>query len=247
MASSPFGCNANNLFGKKAKTIGPPAPPEPVVLEADKSQVITAIIPFGTRNAANIRKTMHDTIVIDGQRIFMYRTVNGWTNIHLESTELVPKLTCEPKAALKIAWAAFNNCPNVSTTTLKWKGQTDTLTYDDIDNMDFNPLPVGDGDGPDATTGNKTDAEVLHDMLKEMTEKVETLDTKLGYITDKLDYTYDLFKEFVNPSSDDSTGDDTAHPENSRSTRGEASSSKDALTADPTTTGGNKKSRRRGA
>jgi len=54
-------------------------------------------------------------------------------------------------------------------------------------------------------------------------------------------------KEFVNPSSDDSTGDDTAHPGNSRSTRGEASSSKDAHTADPTTTVGNKKLRRRGA
>jgi len=53
-------------------------------------------------------------------------------------------------------------------------------------------------------------------------------------------------KAFVNPSSDDSTGDDTARPANSRSIRGEASSSKDAHTADPTTAGG-KKSRRRGA
>ena len=59
MSSSPFGCNRKNLFSNKAKEA---APPETVTLIADKSQVITAIIPFSTKQAANIRAHMHANV-----------------------------------------------------------------------------------------------------------------------------------------------------------------------------------------
>ena len=125
--SSPFACNRGpSPFGSKLAKAKEAAVPEPVTLIADKSQVITAIIPFQTKQAAAIRQHMHANITSNGQKIFIYRAVNGWTNIALDATEAAPKLTCDPITTLKTAWHEFTNCSAVSTITIKWK-DTDTV------------------------------------------------------------------------------------------------------------------------
>ena len=148
MSSSPFGCNQKNSFGSKLSKAKDNSAPEPVTLIADKNQVITAIIPFNTPMAASIRQHMHTTVLNDGQKIFIYRSVNGWTNIALDSSEAAPKLTCDPVTTLIKAWTEFNKCPQVSNITIKWKGSEQALSYDDIAGMEaeFVALPEGTGD-----------------------------------------------------------------------------------------------------
>ena len=189
--SSPFGCNQKNLFGSKAKPKDKPGP-EPVTLVANKNQVITAIIPFNTKQAANIRQHMHANVTHDGQRIFLYRAQNGWTNISLESTESAPKLTCDPTQTLIIAWKAFNECPLVNPLQIKWEGSDQVLGYDDIATMEtqFEALPDATEDTVQAGS-SKTDAEVLYDMITDtnktiglLQDKLEGFDAKLAHIVD---------------------------------------------------------------
>jgi hypothetical protein len=194
MASSPFGCNAKkNLFSGKAKA-AQPAPGELVTLEVTKFQVITAIIPFNTKQAPNIRQDMHNHCVYDSQKIFMFRAVNGWTNIALDSTEETPKLTCDPQSALKIAWRVFNDSPYVSRLVMKSKESGKEFGYDDIDNLEFDDLPEASGD---SDTRDKTDADVLYDLstkislqLTKLDQKMIALDKKVDYIVGTLDTYY---------------------------------------------------------
>ena len=194
MASSPFGCNQKNLFGSKAKP-QVASVPEPVGLVAEKNQVITALIPFQTKKAAEVRQHMHANIIENGQKIFIYRAVNGWTNISLESTETSPKLTCDPITTLKTAYREFTNCGAVSKVTIKWKGSDNELGYDDIDAMEpeFDPLPEETADTT-AAGGSKTDAEVLYDMIAAndksiaaVLDKVQATELRLNYIVDIID------------------------------------------------------------
>lgn len=191
MSSSPFACNKKDLFGTKAKK-PEVAPPEPVMLVADKSQVVTAEIPFNTKQAGPIRQHMHSNILHNNQKIFVFRSIDGaakgWTNIALDSTEASPKLTCDPITSLYTAWREFNICPNVSTVSIKWKNEETVLGYDDIAMMDglFDPLPVPDGTNNDGagSSGNKTDAEVIADKLVEQDEKLAKINQKLVKMTE---------------------------------------------------------------
>ena len=186
--SSAFGCNQkNSLLGSKLSKSNQVNPPEPVLLVANKNQVITAVIPFNTKRAAEIRQHMHATIVKDGQRIFIYRSVNGWTNIALDSTDANPKLTCDPITTLITAWREFNNCTAVSTVSIKWDGSDTVLGYDDIRGMEatFEALP--DATNEDNAGSSKTDAEILYDMVESGNNKLEALTTKIEYIIDKVD------------------------------------------------------------
>ena len=178
MPPSMFGCNQKNLFGAKAKA-NVRGEPEPVTLVADPSQVITAIIPFQTKNAALIRQHMHSNITENGQKIFLYRQVNGWTNISLESTETAPKLTsCDPITTLKVAWREFNACNVVSKVIVKWSGSDEELGFDDIDHMEdkFMPLPEADDSTTNNAGGSKTDAEVLYDMIDAIGKQVTKIE-----------------------------------------------------------------------
>ena len=200
--SSPFGCNQKSTIGTafsgKAKET---APPEPVVIVVDKSQVVTAIIPFGTKNAASIRSHMHGNILIDGQKCFIYRNMNGWTNIGLESTATAPRLTFDPITVLKKAVPEFDACPFVSTVTIKWTDGTTINGYDAIDGLDgmFDPLPVADESPQDMTDTRKTDGEILHACLVEMDKKVDTVDGKLAHVVSVVDK---LYKFLVDDDSD---------------------------------------------
>ena len=201
-SSSVFGCNkqSSNLFkgGKlsKEKT----AAPEPVILIADKNQVITAIIPFNTPMAASIRQHMHTTVLNDGQKIFIYRSVNGWTNIALDSSEAAPKLTCDPVTTLIKAWTEFNKCPQVSNITIKWKGSEQALSYDDIAGMEaeFVALPEGTGDADNHGESSKSDAEVLGDMVSalgdQMGNQMSTLSTNIDECHTQLTYLINLME-----------------------------------------------------
>ena len=116
---SAFGCNQKkSVFGSpaKAKEV---IPREAVILVANKNQVITALIPYNSKQAATIRQHMHLNITIDGQRVFLFRPINGWTNIALDATETNPKLTANPITALKLAYTKFNECTAVSSVTIK--------------------------------------------------------------------------------------------------------------------------------
>lgn len=184
MSSSPFNCNQKNLFSSTFKAKEKSSPPEPVVLIADPNSIITVEIPYGTKNAPTIRAHMHSNIVTtDNKRVFIYRQMNGWTNIHLDSTEACPKLTMDPIHTLKLAWREFTDCPQVSTVTIRWKDGTVVNGYDGIDDMDgqFTALPEPT-DSADATpTTTQTDAEVLHDALMQVMRKVESMEQ---HITD---------------------------------------------------------------
>jgi len=181
MSSSPFGCNAkksslgNSLKAKEA------IPREPVTLIADKKyQIITAIIPYNSKQAAAIRQHMHANITIDGQRVFIFRTSNGWTTVALDATESNPKLTGNPITVLKLAFTKFNECTAVSNVTIKWAGSDEIMTYEDIDQMEaqFEPLPDAQPDADIVTT--KGDADYLMDKLNEIEKKVDDKVHELG-------------------------------------------------------------------
>ena len=184
MSSSPFGCNANrSLSGYgKAKALAP-APPEPVTLVADRTQVITAQIPFNTKQAGKIRQAMHENILVNGQRVFIYRQVNGWTTVALDSTEQNPKLTADPYTTLKIAWKAFNDCPFVDPLIIK-DANNNNVTYEGIDSLVFDDLPAGE-DAP-AVADGRNDAEVIMDEVNaikvSVKEQLEAQETKMAYM-----------------------------------------------------------------
>jgi hypothetical protein len=208
--SSPFACNAKkSLFGGKAKSKDV-APPERVTLIVDKSQVVTALIPYQTKQANAIRAHMHQSVLHDGQRIFIFRQVNGWTNISLESTESVPKLTCDPITTLITAWREFSTCPSVSDVVIKWKGTNEELGYDDIAGMDgqFDPLP--EATETTATADDKTDADVLYDAIQAVDKKIDALDAKLVHLISVGERTYSLIEHEDEPVQTSSTAGGTS-------------------------------------
>lgn len=179
MASSPFGCNKKSSFGSPFKGKEKASPPEDVTLIADKSQVITAIIPFGTKVSPAIRQFMHANILCpEKKRIFIYRDGNGWTNIDLKSTEQTPMLTANPIYCLKTAYTAFNDCPQVKDVIIKWTDGTVVSDYDAIDDMDGQFIDL-----PTATeaeeSSSKSEGEVLHEMLAYVMKKMDTLDQRM--------------------------------------------------------------------
>jgi hypothetical protein len=184
MSTNPFGCNKRNSFNsfstnKAEKKIVP----EPVTLIAAKSQVITLNIPFNTPAAQSIRTYMHTHCVSDGvpaQKLFIYRSANGWTNIALDSTEQSPKLTADVYYTLKTAWRTFNDCSHVSNLTMRNEDGS-TFEYDDIDKMEFIPLP----DKVDVVQhgeASRTDAEVILEMIEKVHKKQSEMDGKLDAI-----------------------------------------------------------------
>ena len=205
MASSPFGCNPKkSVFGNKT-VLDKQAAPEAVLLLADKSQVITAMIPYNSANAAKIRACMHENVQFDGHKIFIYRAVNGWSNIALDSTAEAPKLTCDPITALKSAWTAFAACPQVGKLTIRWKGEDKDLSYDDVDGMEglFDPLP-DESPAPRAqSVDNKSDAEYLMEKLNEIDKKIELVDLKHAHLVE-------LMEQFINRAEERSSGSTSA-------------------------------------
>ena len=189
MASpNPFGCNQKkSVFGSpaKAKEV---KPREPVTLIADKNQVITALIPYNSAHAAVIRQHMHSNITVDNQRLFLFRPVNGWSNIALDSTAENPKLTADPITVLKLAHTKFSECSAVSTVTIKWAGSDEVLNYEDIDNMEPMFIPLPESQGPVAEA--KTEGEFLMDKLNEVDKKVDDkilgLDKKIDEVAGQM-------------------------------------------------------------
>ena len=130
---------------------------------------------------------MHSNVTENGQKIFIYRNVNGWTNISLESTESAPKLTCDPITTLFTAYREFTNCAAVSKVTIKWAGSAAELGVDDIKGMEtqFDPLPEPVAEESGASS-SKTDAEVLYDVIGAMDKKIDDVSTKLEEVNVKL-------------------------------------------------------------
>ena len=187
MASpNPFGCNQKkSVFGSpaKAKEV---KPREPVTLIADKNQVITALIPYNSAHAAVIRQHMHSNITVDNQRLFLFRPVNGWSNVALDSTAENPKLTADPITVLKLAHTKFSECSAVSTVTIKWAGSDEVLNYEDIDKMEPMFIPLPESQGPVAEA--KTEGEFLmdKDKLNEVDKKVDDKILELGNKIDEV-------------------------------------------------------------
>jgi hypothetical protein len=180
--ASPFGCNhgagkfSPNGKGKDKLT------PEPVEATAHTNQVISLVIPFNTKQAPKIRETMHSEILHDNAKIFIFRQVNGWTNISLDSTQSVPKLTADPYTTLKAAWRVFNACPNVSTFTMKREDNT-VLEYDDIDSLVFEDLPNGET-ADDISVDGSSDLGVVKAMIESLDDKVQDISLKTAHLID---------------------------------------------------------------
>ena len=221
MAASPFGCNQKNSFGSKLNKLKETGPPKPVTIIAEANQVITAIIPFNTKRAAEIRQHMHSHITENGQRVFIYRSVNGWTNISLESTESAPKLTCDPITTLKMCWREFTNCPAVSTVTIKWKGSDDALGYDDIDGMQaqFEDLPAESEAAQDGSA-SKTDAEILYDHIDALSKNVDKLYDLVSDNETKLTHIIEVVEKISTCLSDVGTPQSTPGPSAGKSAGG---------------------------
>ena len=132
---------------------------------------------------------MHNNVTQNGQKIFIYRNVNGWTNISLDASANVPKLTCDPITTLITAWREFTNCAAVSTVKIKWHNSDTELDYDDIAGMEtqFESLPDPTNDPEAAASASKTEAEVLFDMIQATDKKIDDCVTKLAYIVDAVD------------------------------------------------------------
>ena len=97
----------------------------------------------------------------------------------------------EPAGVLKLAHAKFNECASVSDVEIRGTDGA-VITYDQIDSIKWNPLPVdnnaGDPPGPSST---KTDAEIIIDLVYGVTEKVNALDLKMAAM-------YELVEKLVN-------------------------------------------------
>ena len=202
--SSPFALTSSrgSLFANK-KAVDT-SPPEDVVLVASKSQVITAIIPYGTKKSQAIRAFMHANVVstddsTKGARFFIYRQVNGWSTIHLESTEAVPKLTGDPITVLKTAWREFTaNCADVGNVKIKWEGSNEIMGYDDIDGMEglFDPLPDSTNANP-STGPAKTDGEMIYELEEKIYTKVTAVEANVDTIARRLAHVVDFSRQDV--------------------------------------------------
>ena len=140
--------------------------------------------------AGKIREFMHEYVRNEeGQKIFIFRQVNGWTNIALDATEANPKLTADPITTLIKASTEFAKCSAVSKVEIKWSGTDEILGFDDIAMMEsqFDPLPVKTDDADVVDTTKQTDAEVLFEHIKALEDKVDTLDVKLSQLIENVD------------------------------------------------------------
>jgi hypothetical protein len=183
--SSAFDCNKRNTFTNKSPVKTETAA-EPVKLVVNPIQIIQAGIPFNTAKASAIRNHMHANILFNGQRIFIFRQGNGWTNISLNSTASDPALTCAPAEALKIAYTSFKSCPDVSDVTIEMVNGT-TVNSSDIDSIVWEDMPRADtsgsssGSAPSMTDGETIIMEVravstaLSAFVTQTTEKLDTL------------------------------------------------------------------------
>ena len=104
--------------------------------------------------AAPIRQHMHANVTHDGQRIFIFRQVNGWTNISLDSTDTSPKLTCDPITVLNlivgITLESYTRVVAIAPTNYKlMKGSLTLLYYSRFGDVAGQADSVG-GDGTSA-------------------------------------------------------------------------------------------------
>jgi len=183
-----FDCNKRSVFNSpNSKSPRPQGPAEPVELAAYRNQIVIATIPFGTNRAAKIRAWMHTHVMspeADGQKIFVFRQANGWTNIALTSQPTAPKLTCSPKTAMQLAYEKFMACPDVCSVTLKYEGTV--ITADNIEALEFDPLPEPQN-GNDEGGSSRTDADVIIEEIRTVSSKVDILGQKFDALLAKLD------------------------------------------------------------
>jgi len=187
-SASPFNFQKKGSpFGKGKQKANDP--PEEVTLVVCKFKVVSAIIPFGTKQAKNIREHMHANVTSDdGMRYFIFRNENGWTNIDLRSTAEEPKLTGEPVDVLKKAHEEFTKCQHVSKVIVKWdSGEAiDAPTEFDylLDRFTDPPADNNDDDNDDGSTVS-------------VSEKVDNLGTQLAHVITQVDSLFAQFDQYA--------------------------------------------------
>ena len=187
-SASPFSFQKKNSPFNKGKQKAND-PPEEVTLVVCKFKVVTALIPFGTKQAKNIREHMHANITSDdGMRYFIFRNENGWTNIDLRSTAEEPKLTGEPVDVLKKAHEEFTKCQHVSKVIVKWD------SGEPIDApMEFDCLPDRFTDPPaDNNDDDNDDGSTVS-----VSEKVDNLGTQLAHVITQVDSLFAHFDKYA--------------------------------------------------
>ena len=200
-SASPFDVNRRDSFVRASPTRKQSAP-ESVRLTAQLCGIICALIPFQTSKAKAIREWMHANVLTpddERNRVFIYRQNNGWTNISLKSTAAAPDLTLDPVTTLKIAHAKFNECPDVSDVTIMMEGSNTPITYEQIDEIQFLPLPAPSADnggvaGPSGT--HRTDADTIIDKvdavasnIDKVADEVKQMKAQVLFIVDTLSKT----------------------------------------------------------
>ena len=188
--TSPFASPNRTLFGAKAKD-KPKHSPENIQFVVDKNQIVTAMIPFGTHQAQNIRQHMHQHVLTaDGAKVFIFRQSNGWTNVDLQSTATSPKITATPTTVLKIAFAKFSECKEVGTISWKWSHDSTIYGQTDIDNIDAQLIELPAGDEEATLNEAKTDGEMIYDKVVNVEDKVDALSIQATHIIESINKLY---------------------------------------------------------
>ena len=203
MSFSMVTASTNNAVRTPPRAVA--SPPENVTADFAMTQVVTLGQPYNTPKAANIRAFCAARLLNnDNQRLFLFRkeTGNTWTNIALDSTPSVPKLTAPPAEIARKLSTILVSCPDVNQVIMRGP-DGERVTAEDVSNMQFTPLeeqavapPVEEVAAPPADTNAMmrqikdvdTKVDDLAFMLKaDMVELKASLDAKFDWVVKELD------------------------------------------------------------
>jgi hypothetical protein len=103
----------------------------------------------------------------------------------------------EPALVLKLAHAKFNECGAVSEVHMRM-ADGKTFTYEDIDNIEWTPLPQTSGHSESAAgSTSKTDAEVIIDNIEALQTKIEASASKIEGIEATLGAMFEMLEKLV--------------------------------------------------
>ena len=170
---------------------------EEATLVANKNQIVTFVIPYNTTGAPHIRGFMHGNVLVNNQRIFIYRAQSGWTNVALDSTADEPKLTCDPYLTLYTAYNEMNKCEHILRVNMRWADGT-PINIDDVNQLEFDPLPSPSSD-PEPTAPSLTGPSAVSTTTSSAasTAPVKAVEDKLNVLDEKVNMMMGLHGNLV--------------------------------------------------
>ena len=199
MAFSMVSASSNNSQRTPPRTVA--SPPENVSADFSMTQVVTLHKPYNTPKSGNIRAFCAARLLnVDNQRLFLFRkeTGNTWTNIALDSTPAVPKLTAPPAEIARKLENILASCPDVNQVILRGPdGQV--VSAEDVSNIEFTPLTEQAVAESPAEVATVSDNNAVMTQVKNLDAKVDDLSFMLK--ADYLELKTGLIKQIVELSA----------------------------------------------